>query len=119
VNDIARDRPELGVLLELLHRGDAPFTTVRATYRIWRHDERASDAWRADVDEHKRRGASISTFAISSGTPAPAEHEEVLRIWRAGNRAREEHAGGPRDGAYGVRSGEFWWSWNPFYRGFE
>src|SRR6202042_1745567 len=34
-------------------------------------------------------------------------------IWRAGTRARQEHADGPRDGEYGVRSGKLWWSWNP------
>lgn len=113
VNDKDRDPPELGALLELLHRGDAPFTTVRATYRIWRHAERAAAAWRAEIEQQKSRGASISAFALQSGAPAPAEHEEVLRIWRDGDRAREEHEGGPRDGAYGVRSGDLWWSWDP------
>jgi hypothetical protein len=49
---------------------------------------------------------------VLSGTPAPAEREEVFRIWRDGNRVREEHEGGPRDGAYAVRSGDLWWSWN-------
>ena len=37
---------------------------------------------------------------------------EVLRVWRADDRAREEHEGGPQDGAYGVRDGELWWSWD-------
>jgi hypothetical protein len=40
------------------------------------------------------------------------EREEVLRIWRADDRVREEHEGGWQDGAYGVRDGKLWWSWN-------
>jgi hypothetical protein len=112
LDERSRDEPELGRLLDLLHRADAPFVTVQATYRIWRHDERAAAAWRAEIEEQKRRGASISTFQLSSGSPAPAEHEEVLRIWRAGNRVREEHQGGSRDGSYGVRTADLWWSWD-------
>lgn len=107
------DTPELGMLLALLHRADAPFTAVQATYRIWRHDERAGAAWGAEIAEQKRRGASISTFGARSSSPAPAEHEEILRIWRAGERAREEHEGGARDGSYGVRVADVWWSWDP------
>jgi len=108
-----REPPELGALLELLHEAQAPFTTVQASYRSWRHDERAAAAWRADIEEQKRRGAAISTFGHSSGSPEPVEHEEMLRIWRAGDRVREEHEGGPRDGSYGVRAGDLWWSWDP------
>jgi hypothetical protein len=83
VDDENRDPPELGALLELLHRGDASFTTVRATYRIWRHDERAAAAFRADIDQRKRRGVSIRALPaqkMRGGAPEPAEHEEVLRI---------------------------------------
>jgi len=108
--------PELAALLELLHRGDAPFRTVQATYRIWRHDKRAAAAFRAGIDEMKSRGASIqsvSAFKMQSGAPEPTEHEEILRIWRNGDRVREEHEGGRRDGAYGIRSGALWWSWSP------
>ncbi len=36
-----------------------------------------------------------------------------MRIWRAMGRVREEHEGGPRDGAYAVRDGDLWWSWDP------
>lgn len=107
-----RGHPELGALLELLHRADAPFATVHATYRIWRHDERAAAAWRAEIEEEKRRGHSISTFGLAGSTPAPAEHEETLRIWRAGDHAREERQGGSRDGSYGVRAADLWWSWD-------
>jgi hypothetical protein len=40
------------------------------------------------------------------------EGEEVLRIWRAGDRVREEREAGPRVGAYAVRDGDVWWSWD-------
>jgi hypothetical protein len=116
VSDTLDDRtggqPELGTLLALIHRADAPFATVQATYQIWRHDERAAAAWRARIEEEKRRGASISTFGSSGDTPAPVEHEETLRVWRAGDRAREERQGGSRDGSYGVRAADLWWSWD-------
>lgn len=116
MNDTDRDPPELGVLLELLHRGATSFTTVQATYRIWRHEERLAAAFRADIEEQKSRGASIasvSAVAVGSGAPAPAEREEVVRIWRDGDRIRQEREGGGwLDGSYGVRRGELWWSWN-------
>ncbi len=35
----------MGALLALLHRGDAGFDQVEATYRMWRHDQRAAAAW--------------------------------------------------------------------------
>jgi hypothetical protein len=104
--------PELGTLLELLHRADAPFTTVRATYRIWRHDERAGEAFRAAIEEEKRRGAAISSYGPMGSSDAPAEHEEQLRLWRSGDRVREEREGGPRDRSYGVRVGNLWWMWD-------
>jgi hypothetical protein len=44
--------------------------------------------------------------------PSPPETEETLRIWRAGQRIREEHHGGHRDGHYGVTDGPLWWSWD-------
>jgi hypothetical protein len=103
-----RDR-QLGALLVLLHRADAPVRSVEATYRTWRHEQRASAAWRAGIEEEKRRGAAISSCGCSD---EPVERVEVLRVWRADDRAREEHKGGPRDGAYGVRNGELWWSWD-------
>ncbi|UQX12530.1 hypothetical protein [Candidatus Mycobacterium methanotrophicum] len=114
-NDEGRDPPDLGALLELLQRGGDSFTTVRATYRTWRHHERLAAAFRADIEEQKRNspGAAFSTVSARSSVPAPAEQEEIIRIWRDGNRVREEREGGGwLDGAYGVRCGERWWSWN-------
>jgi hypothetical protein len=96
----------------LLHRADAAFDRVEAMYRIWRHAERAAVAWQAAIEEEKRRGASITSFGLASDSDQPAESEEVLRIWRADDRVREEHEGGSRNGAYAVRDGDVWWSWD-------
>lgn len=104
--------PALGALLELLHRADAPFTTVRATYRIWRHDQRALAAFHAEIEEEKRRGAAVGTYGLAGNASAPVEREELLRVWRSGDRFREERDGGPRDGSYGVRVGSLWWVWD-------
>lgn len=115
VNDKDRDPPDLGALLELLHGGGASYTTVRAAYRIWRHHERLSAAFRADIEEQKRNnpGAAFATVSARSSAPASAEQEEIIRIWRDGDRIRQEREGGGwLDGAYGVRQGELWWSWN-------
>lgn len=106
------DGRQLGALLELIHRADSPFRSVQATYRIWRHTERVAAAWRAGVEEERSRGASISSYAASDGSSEPVECEEILRIWREGDRVREEHEGGWQDGSYGVRDGKLWWSWH-------
>jgi hypothetical protein len=104
--------PSLGELLALLHRADAAFARLEATYRIWRHEERASAARQAEVEEARRRGAAISSFAYADESEHPVEVEELLRIWRAEGCAREEHEGGSRDGAYLVRDGDAWWTWD-------
>ena len=105
---------ELGALLVLLHDAADPFRTVHATYRVWRHEERLLAAFRADAEEKKLRGASLSSVsAVSSGDPEPPETEETVRIWRDGARLREEHQGGRCDGYYGVTDGPLWWFWDP------
>lgn len=103
---------ELGALLELLHRADTPFRTVQTTYRIWHHDQRAMEAFQAGIEEEKRRGAAISTYGPAGEASEPAEREELLRIWRSGDRVREEREDGSRDGFYGVRVGNLWWMWD-------
>jgi hypothetical protein len=103
---------ELGALLVLLQGAADPFRTVQATYRTWRHQERLREAFRADTEEQKRRGAHIKTFSsVRSGDPGPPETEETVRIWRDGQRIREEHHGGQRDGNYSVADGPLWWVW--------
>jgi hypothetical protein len=101
------DEGELGALLVLLQGAADPFRTVQATYRTWRHEERLREAFRADYEEQKRSSASISRVVAfrRSGDPEPPETEETVRIWRDGQRFREEHHGGQRDGHYG-------WVWS-------
>lgn len=107
------DEVELGALLVLLHGAAEPFRTVQATYRTWRHEERLLEAFRADAEEQKRRGASIGSFsAVGRADPAPPETEETVRIWRDVQRFREERHGGRRDGYYGVADGPLWWFWD-------
>jgi len=107
------DEGKLGALLVLLQGAADPFRTVQATYRTWRHEERLREAFRADAEEQTRHGASIRTFSfVRSGDPGPPETEETLRIWRDGQRIREEHHGGQRDGHYGVADGPLWWVWS-------
>jgi hypothetical protein len=103
---------ELGALLVLLHDADAPVDTVEVTYRVWRHRHLAHAAFVADIEERKRRGASISSHATSAAQLEPAEDEETVRIWRAGERVRIEHHGGDRDGYYAVTDGPLWWMWD-------
>jgi hypothetical protein len=110
--DVSVDPVGLGALLVLLHGADAPVRTVEATYRVWRHRERADAAFLADAAEQKGRVASVQLFSVGNGEAEPAEHEETVRIWRAGERARVEHHGGQRDGYYAVVDGPLWWAWD-------
>jgi outer membrane lipoprotein-sorting protein len=111
-HDAGADAVELGALLVLLHGADAPVDTVEVTYRLWRHCARASAAFAADVEERRRRGASITLYGAGRAETGPAEYEETVRIWRAGDRARVEHHGGARDGYYAVSDGPLWWMWD-------
>ena len=103
-----RARSELAGLLELLHEAARPFSTLEATYRTWRHNGRALDA---RSREQRRNGASTAFFSSPDHHADRGEVAADLRIWLAGDRAREEHVGGQDDGAYGVRAGDLWWSW--------
>ena len=111
-HDASADGVELGALLVLLHGADAPVDTVEVIYRRWRHRERAHTAFLADAEEQKRRGASITVYGPGNAEPEPAEDEETVRIWRAGERVRVEHHGGERDGYYAVVDGSLWWMWD-------
>jgi hypothetical protein len=94
------DEAELGTLLALLHGANDRYQTVQATYRTWRHEQRLHEAFRANTEDQKRRGVSIAAVsAVSSGgEPAPPATEETVRIWREGQRLREELHDGRRDG---------------------
>src|SRR5579864_4276291 len=111
-DDASAGAVELEALLVLLHGSDAPVDTVEVVYRLWRHRGRAHAAFLADAEEQKRRGASITLFGLCEAEPEPAEYEETLRIWRAGERVRVEHHGGERDGHYAVTDGPLWWMWD-------
>lgn len=98
---------ELGDLLELLHGAQAPFTTVRGTFRTWTDQERATAAFRAMAEG---RGRAAMVMVHRGARQSPRERVEVVRIWRAPERARVE-----RDddgGRFGVRVGDRWWWWN-------
>jgi hypothetical protein len=111
-HDASADAVALGALLVLLHGADAPVDTVEVTYRVWRHRQRAQSAFVADAEGQKGRGASITLYGHCKVEPEPAEYEETVRIWRAGERVRVEHHGGERDGYYAVTDGPLWWMWD-------
>jgi hypothetical protein len=111
-HNASADVVDLGALLALLHSADAPVDTVEVIYRRWRHRERAHAAFLADAEEQKRRGASITSYGPGKADPEPAESQETVRIWRAGERVRVEHHGGERDGYYAVTDGPLWWIWD-------
>jgi hypothetical protein len=96
-------------LLALLNGAADSFRTVEVTYRTWRHEQRLREAFRAYVDKQKR---GVAFGAVGSGDPKPSETGETVRIWREGQRVRQEHHGGLRDGSYGVVDGPRWWSWS-------
>lgn len=102
----------LAALLELLHRADAPFNSVQATYRVWRHAERSRAAFLAEAEERKRQGAVVAAIQLIGTSTDPVEYEEVVRVWRTGDRVREERLDSRRKGAYGVRVGRLWWWWD-------
>jgi hypothetical protein len=110
--------PELGSLLALLHRADDPFSTVAVAYRVWLHRERSFAAFGAEVEARKASGYGVATIVSAprsnaAGEDEPlVESEEVVRIWRAEDRSRQELEGGERDGGYLVRDGKLWWNWD-------
>jgi hypothetical protein len=110
--DASADAVGLGALLVLLHGADAPVDTVEMVYGLWRHRECACAAFQAGVEDQQRRGASITSYGPGTVEPEPAEHEETVRIWRAGERVRVEHHGGEQDGYYAVADGPLWWMWD-------
>lgn len=110
--------PDLGGLLVLLHGVETPFGNVAASYRVWRHVDRAQAAFVAQREAERRGGAAVAMAQARRRTgdaevESPVETEEVVRLWWAGERFRREQAGGDRDGSYAVRDGRLWWSWDP------
>lgn len=117
-SDANGELPELGALLALLHRADDPFSTVAVAYRVWVHRERSFAAFGADIEARKASGYGVSTIQFARRSNAAGEDDpvvesdEVVRIWRAEDRYRQEVEGGQRDGSYLVRDGKLWWNWD-------
>lgn len=96
---------ELGDLLELLH-GATQFRTVRAEFRVWRHDQRALTAFQAMA---ARSGGMVTMYAESEEgeEPPSPESESTARLWlELPDRVREE-----RPDHLAVKDGERWWTW--------
>jgi hypothetical protein len=94
-------------------RSDTPFPAGGEHHRrIAEHPARVMTTTPLLEESHPQRQSSPNSYGPSSDSDTPAETETVLRIWRAEGRVREEHEGGPRDGAYAVRDGDLWWSWD-------
>jgi hypothetical protein len=91
---------ELGDLLALMHGARGRIRTVRATVRIWNDVARTHEAM-------SRRG----TVVLYGPTDEKAERESLLRVWlEPPELAREERDGG----AYTVRRGPLWWSYDAY-----
>jgi hypothetical protein len=91
---------ELGELLVLMHGARGRVTTVRATVRTWNDIARTHEAM-------SRRG----TVVMYGPPDEETERENLLRVWlEPPELAREERDGG----AYTVRRGRLWWSYDPY-----
>jgi hypothetical protein len=100
---------DLAEVLEVMHDAEVPFTTLRGRFRVWRHSRRYDAAFRTDA---LRRGGTVADIGPDTRS-LPEQSETVLCLWRAmPDRARVEYRSGPHDGAYGVRVGQHWWSWD-------
>lgn len=100
---------DLGDLLVLLHGARGRIATVRATVRMWRHQQRQHEA----MGRSMRDDGGVTAYASLDVESLPDTAESVVRVWLAPpDRAREEHEGA--DGAgYGVRRGRLWWHYSP------
>ena len=106
------DEVELGTLLALLHGTDDRFQTVQATYRTWRHEQRLPEAFRPTRRAEASRRFVRRRLRRQWWRAGARETEETVRIWRDGQRFREELHGGRQDGYYGVADGPLWWFWD-------
>ena len=99
---------ELGDLLVLLHGARSRISTVRATVRTWRDDERVREA----IERCEQRG-TVVTYAPAGEDADREPVQGIIRVWLAPpDRAREEREGGDGEG-FGVRRGELWWHYAP------
>lgn len=106
---------ELGDLLELIYGAGERWRTVRLTLREWQHPGRAREAIERLNRQHGAGGArQITLYGHASG-PEPEEHEQIVRIWLDGDRAREEREGLRAFPTLGVRNGPQWWMYSKEY----
>jgi hypothetical protein len=112
-NNLTVPSMALGALLVILHDADKWPLTVEATYRVWRHRVRVQEASVAQAEREKRRHGSVSVrYGTGRGEPQPDEEVHTVRIWRDGEKVREERHGGQRDGYYAVANPPLWWMWD-------
>src|SRR5579863_459685 len=109
---------ELGELLVLLHDASSGHRAVEATFEVWSHRTRVHEAFLAETEALQKRGGGSKSYGYSSARggdeePEPDEVVTTVRIWRDGQKIREEHHGGDRDGYYAVADPPLWWMWNP------
>lgn len=105
---------ELGDLLELIYGARDRWRTVRLTVRQWHHVERQQQA--LERLNRGRGGGAVQIMSFGqSSEPEPTEHEQLVRIWLDGDRAREEREGPDAFPALGIRDGDRWWQYTPKY----
>lgn len=107
------NQPRLGTLLKLLHDADHRFLSVEATFRTSSRSGSPAASQGTNSSSSDVTGASVAHYGRVHALSGPAQEEEFLHVWRAGDRVREEHEGGRQDGSYGVRDGKRWWRWHP------
>lgn len=82
---------DLGDLLESLHQASRRFDRARIVWRTWHHDERASAAFAAELEE---MGARPLATLDADAEPLPPERTGRIRIWfERPDRWREEREG--------------------------
>jgi outer membrane lipoprotein-sorting protein len=104
---------ELGEVLQLMHRSEQRWRSLRADGREWRHAALHLEAFMRMVE--RRRSGSVSVFGSSSKeVEEPEETETTWRLWMEGRRrVRAEFAIGHGEMVTAVVDGPTWWSWSP------
>lgn len=101
---------ELGDLLELLHGAGERWRTARLTIREWHHFERSRLA-----HERIRQSGSAHQITLYGAGPATDERESLVRVWLAGERAREARDDPDVGSFLSVRDGGQWWQYSPSF----
>jgi hypothetical protein len=104
---------ELGALLLALHASALQPLRVEATFRVWRHRARTGRAFEVwSQDQQRQRGSATRRFGTGRRESRPDEESHTVRIWRDGEKIREEQRGGERDGYFAVMVPPLWWIWD-------